>query len=349
MCFHNHIIINAVSLDCTKKYNNRIRSHEDVERMSDQLCRENGLSVVEEKKGKSVTYDKWLGDKAPITHRDTVRIIIDSALRMQPDGFDALMQVLEDVGCWIKRGAHIAIKPPDGKRFVRLDSLGAEYSEAALRAALSGNHTHIPKIPRGKYTPQQVELMINIEKKMSEGKSRGYQIWAERHNLDAVSKSMIYLKENGIDSYETLTGMIQTSTKTRNELKDRMKRTQARMNEIREQKKAITTYRRTKDVYAQYQESNLSQSFYKEHVKEIEAHIKAREVYSKAGGKLPRLDELSTEFDQLLEQKREDSTELERAKAEVSNLWHIKTNLDIITDDEYPEQNQNQRSYQNTR
>jgi len=51
---HNHIIINAVSLDCTKKYHNRIRSHEDVERMSDQLCRENGLSVVEEKKGKSI-------------------------------------------------------------------------------------------------------------------------------------------------------------------------------------------------------------------------------------------------------------------------------------------------------
>lgn len=346
---HNHVIINAVSMDCTKKYRNRIRSFEDVERISDQLCQEHGLSVVEEKKDKSITYDKWLGDKAKTSHRDTVRIILDAALRQQPDGFDALMQLLEDVGCLVKRGAHISIKPPNGTRFVRLDSLGSEYSEATLRATLSGEHVHIPRIPRGKYTAQQIGLLIDIEQKMNEGKSRGYQIWAERHNLDVVSKSMIYLKENHIDSYETLTEMIQTSTKIRNELKDRIKRTQNRMNEIREQKKAITTYRRTKDIYTQYRKSNWSQAFYNEHAKEIEAHKKAEAVYAKAGGTLPKLDELSAEFDQLLEQKRMDSAEHERVKVEVSSLWHIKTNLDIITDDVPHEYNQNQRTKQNTR
>ena len=40
------------------------------------------------------------------------------------------MQLMEEAGCWIKRGAHVSIKPPGGERYIRLDSLGAEYSEA---------------------------------------------------------------------------------------------------------------------------------------------------------------------------------------------------------------------------
>ena len=78
--------------------------------------------------------------------------MIDAALRVQPDGFDALMEMLEDLGCWIRRGAHISIKLPDGERFIRLESLGPEYTEQTLRLALSGDHVHIPKTPRGDYT-----------------------------------------------------------------------------------------------------------------------------------------------------------------------------------------------------
>ena len=79
-------------------------------------------------------------------------MIIDAVLRMQPDGFDALMQLLEEAGCRIKRGAQISIKPPEGERYIRLDTLGQEYDEASLRRTLARDHVHIPKIPRGDYS-----------------------------------------------------------------------------------------------------------------------------------------------------------------------------------------------------
>lgn len=44
-----------------------------------------------------------------------LRMTIDAALRMQPDSFDALMQLLEEAGCRVKRGAQISIKPPGGE------------------------------------------------------------------------------------------------------------------------------------------------------------------------------------------------------------------------------------------
>ncbi len=128
--------------------------------LSDKICEQHRLSVIKTPQDKTVSYDKWLGNNAKVSGHDWLRMTIDAALRMQPDGFDALMQLLEDAGCWIKRGAQISIKPPNGSRYVRLDTLGAEYTEAALRSALAGHHVHIPRVPRSQFTPSQVELLI---------------------------------------------------------------------------------------------------------------------------------------------------------------------------------------------
>lgn len=43
---HNHIIFNSTSLDCTKKWRNFIRSGLAVQRLSDLICLEHGLSVI---------------------------------------------------------------------------------------------------------------------------------------------------------------------------------------------------------------------------------------------------------------------------------------------------------------
>lgn len=133
---HNHIFICSYALDGNYKYKNVIRSNEEVFRISDELCREYGLSVVQNPQNKTVSYDKWQGNQKPIASRDFLRMAIDAALRLQPDGFDALMQLLEEIGCRIKRGAHISILPPDGKRYIRLDSL-QEKERADSQASLN--------------------------------------------------------------------------------------------------------------------------------------------------------------------------------------------------------------------
>ena len=130
--------------------------------------------------------------------------MIDAALRFCPDGFDALMQLLEDAGCLIKRGAHIAIKPPDGERYIRLDSLGPEYDEVALRRTLAGDHVHIPTMSRCDYTESQIKRLVNIEAKLRAGKGKGYQVWAERNNIDAKAQMVIFLKKHQIGSLAEL-------------------------------------------------------------------------------------------------------------------------------------------------
>ena len=88
---HNHIIICSTDLEGQHKYRDVKQSAKDLAQISDSLCREHSLSVIQNPQDKTVSYDKWQGNQRRFTHRDELRMIIDAALRMQPDGFDALM------------------------------------------------------------------------------------------------------------------------------------------------------------------------------------------------------------------------------------------------------------------
>ena len=337
---HNHIIICSTDLEGQHKYRDVKQSAKDLAQISDSLCREHSLSVIQNPQDKTVSYDKWQGNQRRFTHRDELRMIIDAALRMQPDGFDALMQLLEDAGCRIKRGVHISIKPPEGKRYIRLDTLGSEYDETSLRRTLAHDHVHIPKIPRGDFNGSQVKRLIDIEAKLHAGKGKGYQVWAERNNIDAKAQMIIFLKEHQIGSLEELNDQIQELTDQRDSLKASLREKQNRMKEINRQRQAIRDYSRTKEGYTQYRESGWSVKFYQEHRQEIENHKNAQAVYSSLGGKMPTLKELTAEYDGLKEQKENDQAALDELKPELTDLKHIRYNYEILERDSAPNSHQ---------
>ena len=337
---HNHIIICSTDLDAQHKYRDVKQSAKDLAQINDSLCMEHDLSVIQNPQDKTVTYNKWQGNQRKFTHRDELRMIIDAALRMQPDGFDALMQLLEEAGCRIKRGAQISIKPPEGKRYIRLDTLGSEYDETSLRRTLAHDHVHIPKIPRDDFNGSQVKRLIDIEAKLHAGKGKGYQVWAERNNIDAKAQMVIFLKEHQIDSLEELNEQIQELTNQQKELKVSIREKQNRMKEINRQRQAIRDYSRTKEVYTQYRESGWSVKFYQEHRQEIEDHRNAQAVYSSLDGKIPTLKELTAEYDRLKEQKESDQAVLNELKPKLSDLKHIRYNYDVLERDGAPNSNQ---------
>ena len=337
---HNHIIICSTDLEGQHKYRDVKQSAKDLAQISDSLCREHSLSVIQNPQDKTVTYDKWQGNQRKFTHRDELRMIIDAALRMQPDGFDALMQLLEDAGCLIKRGAQISIKPPESKRYIHLDTLGPEYDEASLRRTLAHDHVHIPKIPRGDYTESQIKRLIDIEAKLYAGKGKGYQVWAERNNIDAKAQMIIFLKEHQISSLEELNEQIQELTNQQKELNASIRENQNRIKEINQQRQAIRDYSRTKEVYTQYRESGWSVKFYQEHRQEIEDHKNAQSVYSSHDGKMATLKELTAEYDGLKKQKENDQAVLNELKPKLTDLKHIRYNYEILERDSAPNDNQ---------
>ena len=114
-------------------------------RLSDTICIENGLSIVENPKPHGKSYNKWLGDQAKPSHRELLRVAIDNALSQSPADFEALLKLLQEYGCEVsKRGKSYRLKLSGWEKAARMDSLGEGYGLEDLRAVLSGKKAAYP-------------------------------------------------------------------------------------------------------------------------------------------------------------------------------------------------------------
>lgn len=154
---HSHIIFNSVSCTDGKMFRSDFKAYYgDIRSISNEISRENGLSVIEPK-GKGKQYAEWEAEKkGKLTVRGLIRKDIDAALA-GAISMQTLFAALEKQGYIVKRGSkvkHTAVKPPGSERFIRLDSLGEGYTEAELKIRLQRDiptaQTHIPQQKRYK-------------------------------------------------------------------------------------------------------------------------------------------------------------------------------------------------------
>lgn len=148
---HNHIVINSVSFVDGQKYHSSPESYyNDVRGTSDELCRENDLSVITPQ-GKGKHYGEW---KAEQDGRPTVRSIIREDIDRiigEAYTYQTFLLLLQRNGYEIKSGPnrkYTAVRPPGAKRFIRLDSLGDGYTEEAIRQRLMGQRSGAPQKPK---------------------------------------------------------------------------------------------------------------------------------------------------------------------------------------------------------
>jgi hypothetical protein len=203
---HSHIIFNAISLDCTKKFRNFFRSAFVVRRISDQLCLENGLSIIDNPKpSQGKDYGDWLGADKPPTKRDKLSDMIDDAL-VDCKNFESFLAAMSAAGAEIKTGKHLAFKMTGQARFIRCKSIGANYTEDAIRERISGKRVVASKqkIPASS-TLERPHLLIDIQAKLQEVRSPGFEHWATIENIKRMSKTLIYSQERGLDDYDLLT------------------------------------------------------------------------------------------------------------------------------------------------
>ena len=153
---HNHIIYNSTSLDATRKFKNFFLSGLAVQRLSDMVCLEHGLSIIEpsEPLGGPVSRAEWeAARQGKATVRDLIRRDVDEAIR-QAYTYQSFLSQLRRMGYRVKTGPrvkHTAILPPGGKGYIRLDSLKDGYTEADIQARLatvrSGEAPSLPNTP----------------------------------------------------------------------------------------------------------------------------------------------------------------------------------------------------------
>ena len=330
---HNHIIWAATTLDETKKFRDFKRSAQAVRRLNDTICIQNGYSIVENPKGKGKSYDKWLGDKKKPSHRERICFAIDDALAKKPMDFEALLELLRQAGYEIKHGKVPSLRGAEQKNYIRMDTLGDGYSPNEIRAIIAGAKAHTPRKRFVQDAPEKPSgsLLIDIQAKLAEGKGAGYAKWATSYNLKQMSKTMIYLQENGLLDLNVLNQQTSKATQLFNELSRKQKEIEKRMAEISILQKHINDYYETREVYVGYRKAGYSKKYHAEHESDILLHQAAKKYFDEIKLEhIPSRKSLHSEFNELLLQKRSIFSEYKKAQAKMRELQTAKANVDRV-------------------
>ena len=130
-----------------------------MRKLSDLICTEHRLSVIENPARHGMSYNKWLGEENRLSGRDMLRMAIDQAVQKRPKDMDGLIKLLEKSGYTVKRGKYLAFRAEGQKQFIRLRSLGDGYSEEDLRAVLKNEKPHTP-FTNKKYPKSQQRTIV---------------------------------------------------------------------------------------------------------------------------------------------------------------------------------------------
>ena len=345
---HNHIIMNSVNLSCDRKFRDAWFIALVLQKVSDRVCLEHALSVITPRKPSE------RDDHNPyhrVSFRSVARAKIDELISENPKNFDEFLRQLSEAGYEIKPGKHISFRGTGQKRFLRLRSLGKGYSEEEIRKRILGEYefdTSEEQTKHDKKPKRDFDLLIDINKKMREGKGKGYERWAKTYNVKQVSKALLYLQEHGIRDYADLTEKTKNSAGRFHEIADSIKEKESRLTEITDLKTAIKNYSKTKDTYAEYRKAGYSKKFFEAHREDIQIHKSAKSVFDKYQiRKFPKWKELSEEYGRILTEKRKLYEEYRLAKKEMMDYQIAKQDIDkFLKIDEEQRQNEKRQEHE---
>ena len=254
--FHNHIVINAVSWKDGLKYNDCNATYAKIREVSDRLCREYGLSVVEHPQGKGMTYGEWKSEQEGVpTLRSSIRAAIDLAVKCSVTRRQ-FVNAMVDMGFIIdESGKHAKIRHAGTERFVRFKSLGEGYSiEDIVRRVYANNGRATLELPKqddpqkvfeGEEEPVRImtyiPLFCSYDRAMKIAKERPYQNFrvyylvrqdfsAKRlyeDTLDLLVDHNLKTAEDVINYKKEAMDQIDENMRLRNEARNHLKRAEA--------------------------------------------------------------------------------------------------------------------------
>ena len=161
-CYHNHFVFNSVSFVDGYKFYCMLEDEQRMRDVSDRLCREARLSVIDNPKGEKIHYAEYQARKdGKYVIRDGVRAEIDRAIRSSATRQD-FMNIMRGMGYTMniyKKNGQLrdrpSVRPPDAMKPVRLDGLGPEYTLEAIERRIRSNGIRRNPFPEWEKQPHQ--------------------------------------------------------------------------------------------------------------------------------------------------------------------------------------------------
>ena len=263
------------------------------------------------------------------TVKDTLRKQISSVLYRTTSFEDFSDKLMQQYGIAVKESrGQLSYLPTGRTKFIRAKHLGDKFDKAAVLATLQANAERKPKVQS---KPTNLAKLIDIQAKLTEGKGIGYECWAKKFNLKAMSQTLILLQEKDLLNEDDLNQRIaELETKYHDSLAV-VKGLEGRMKANKELRHHVAAYASTKGIVQQFNTAKRPAAFEEQHRAELTAY-RAAAAYFKANNitKLPSPKKLEAEYAQLASEKAQFYEQYKEAKIELLKLKDAKQNVALF-------------------
>ena len=300
------------------------------------------------------------------TNKEKLRQTIRKALATAAS-FDEFSSLLLREGVTVKESrGRLSYLTPDRTKPITARKLGDDFDRAAVFAVLEQNAVRaaeqpaaIPEYPRHRKTgiqptkapqtaPKQdgVQRLVDIEKKLAEGKGRGYERWATMHNLKQMAATLNVYQEHGFTSPEQLEAAVDTAYQEMRQTSGKLKTLETKLQGKKELQQQVLAYAKTKPARdgLKAQKSEKARAAYRQANESDFIIAEAAARYFKAHGitKLPARKALQAEIEQLISEKDGLYNTYHEQKQRFKELQTVKRNIDQILRREEPHRRKEQ-------
>ena len=337
---HNHIYYNSTAYDRSRKFRNFIGSSFALRRLSDRVCLEHDLSVITNpklhSKGRYLHYGQWLRDNQKLSQKEQIRLAIDAALTERPKDFADFLRRMETAGIQVKhgRGGVISFLVPGQQRAARFraSTLGDGYGPEDVQAVIDGKAPTRTATARKAPAPRRVNLLIDIQERMRQGKGPAYERWAKVYNLKQMAAALQFLRERQLTDYAALCAKTDGAVDRFHRLSDELRATETELAHTSELMGAVVRYAKTRPVFDGYKAARYSRKYLAEHEAELADYRAAKAAMNEllGGAKLPKMDALKEKRRALAARKKKLYAEYRKAQQEMRELVAVKGSVDHL-------------------
>ena len=277
------------------------RCYRELRQLSDEICKEHGLSVIPPSQNKGMDYKEYTEAKRGTSWKQKLKQTIDR-LVITAKNYDDFLRLMQEAGYEIKTGKYISFRAEGQERFTRSKTIGENYTEERIK--------------------ERIRLID----------SRGYEYKAKLTILKEAARTLNYLTENNLLQYAYLEKKVEDVHSSYDRTGKELKGVEARLREVQPLIKNISNYQRLKPVYDAFQKAKDKPSFKAKHEAELVIFEAARSTLLAMQGdeKLPSLKTLQAEQQRLLEEQQRLYDERAKLKKEVKQIETIKSNVDTF-------------------
>ena len=342
---HNHIIFCAVDNVEHKKYNDCKRTYRHIRNLSDELCKEHGLSVIIPAGQKGMTHYEWQMTKVGTSWKAQMKSDMDNAIReahsyedfisrMQTKGYEVKGETLGDNVL-----KYLSFSASGQTRFTRVSekNFGVGYTKEAIKERIEKRVKVQEKFPVKKKfpfpkRPDAKRTLIDTDKEKFQ-ENGALKHWADIQNLKIAAASYA---EGG--SVEGLKQKISERNAVAKAARSAIVDLEHEMKDKAEILKYAKQYMANRKYQRGYEKAKDQDAYFRSHETQIILFGGAENMLKRYGIKTASLDveKMQAEYDAMTVQKAKLKKTYQTAEKEVAEadkqLKNIKQYLGIEKD-----------------